>query len=487
MLTTIDTPRLPHASAERNELRRRMQRPQRHRLLHGYPLAAAMPRIAEDSGRETILPEFDPGRGLLVGVLPHSFCNPTVGGCGFCTFPHEAFTSRKAAVVIEHVVREIEQTIGARPDLAGRSIAGLYFGGGTANLSPPEPFRKLCRALARAFDLSDAELTLEGVPAAFLNRAPLLVDILREELPARHFRLSMGIQTFDPERLRQMGRLGFGDAATFREVVQLGHARGFTVSGDLLFNLPAQSLESMKDDVRRAIEIGLDHLGLYHLVMFAGLGTPWSQDPALVGSLPTNAEAADNWLELRGLLLDFGFDQTTLTNFERREFRGADRRFVYEELSFRPDRYDMIGFGPSGISFADPGAAAVKVINPDAASDYVSAVGRGRPAWDRAYEYGPRDLRVLHLIRRLAALRIQRLDYLASFGSDPVDDFPREFAVLEEEGLFHVTDKEIEPTALGMFYADSIAALLSWRLLQTRRNGPKVDLVRGNDNGHGHM
>ena len=278
-------------------------------------------------------------------------------------------------------------------------------------------------------------MTLEGVPAAFLNRTPLLVDILREELPARHVRLSMGVQTFDRERLRQMGRLGFGDGGTFREVVQLGHSGGSTVSGDLLFNLPAQSLDAMKDDIRRAIDIGLDHLGLYHLVMFAGLGTPWSRDPALVGALPTNAVAADNWLELRELLHDLGFEQTTLTNFERREFRGRDRRFVYEELSFRPDRYDMIGFGPTGISFADSGQVAVKVINPEGANDYVSAVGRGRPAWDRAFVYGPEDLRVLHLTRRLAALHIERLDYQAFFGSDPVDDFPREFAVLEQEGL----------------------------------------------------
>ena len=487
MLTTIDTPRSPHTSAEGIELRRRMQRPQRHRLLHGYPLAAALPRISEDQHRDTILPDFDLRRGLLVGVLPHPFCNPKVAGCGFCTFPHEAFTSRKATVVIEHAVREIEQTLRTRPGLAGRPIAGLYFGGGTANLSPAEPFRTLCRALARAFDLSNAEVTLEGVPAAFLNRTPLLVDVLREELPARHFRLSMGIQTFDQDRLRQMGRLGFGDAGTFREVVRLGHARGFTVSGDLLFNLPTQSLDAMREDVRRAIDIGLDHLGLYHLVMFPGLGTPWSRDPALVGSLPTNVEAADNWLELRGLLHDLGFDQTTLTNFERREFRGHDRRFVYEELSFRPDRYDMIGFGPTGISFADSGRAAVKVINPDGASEYVTAVGRGRPTWDRAFVYRDQDLRVLHLTRRLAALRIERLDYQAFFGSDPVDDFPREFEVLEQEGLVHVTDESIEPTGSGMFYADSIVALLSWKLLQAHRNGQKVDIVRGNDNGYGHM
>src|ERR1019366_8324745 len=91
MLTTLDTPRSSHDSAERIELRRRMQRPQRHRLLHGYPLAAALPRISGDQHRDTILPDFDPRRGLLVGVLPHPFCNPKVAGCGFSTFPHEAF------------------------------------------------------------------------------------------------------------------------------------------------------------------------------------------------------------------------------------------------------------------------------------------------------------------------------------------------------------------------------------------------------------
>ncbi len=141
MLNLLSSPHSTGAEPEHAELRRRMQRPQRHRLLHGYPLAAATPHVADEERRDAIVPDFDTGRGILVGVLPHPFCNPQVSGCGFCTFPHEAFTSRKASEVIEHVVREIEQTLEARPALAGRPIAGLYFGGGTANLSPPEPFR----------------------------------------------------------------------------------------------------------------------------------------------------------------------------------------------------------------------------------------------------------------------------------------------------------------------------------------------------------
>ena len=47
-----------------------------------------------------------------------------------------------------------------------------------------------------------------------------LVDVMREELPARHFRISMGIQTFSKLRLEQMGRLAFGEASTFAAAVK---------------------------------------------------------------------------------------------------------------------------------------------------------------------------------------------------------------------------------------------------------------------------
>jgi oxygen-independent coproporphyrinogen-3 oxidase len=279
-------------------LRERMRKPQRHRLLHGYPLAAALP----SRGAKPVEVRYDAGplgRGLLVGVLPHPFCNPAVTGCGFCTFPHEPYHAERAAEVVEYVGQEIVGRLACQPALLGRRIAALYFGGGTANLTPAGPFRRLCRQLAAGFDLSGAEVTLEGVPAYFVRREPLLMDVLREEIPARLFRLSMGVQTFDVGRLRQMGRLAFGTPATFARVVEMAHARGFTASADLLFNLPGQGLAAMRQDVEAALGIGLDYLGLYHLVLFRGLGTAWSRDADLLAGLPTNEQAADNWLALR--------------------------------------------------------------------------------------------------------------------------------------------------------------------------------------------
>lgn len=110
--------------------------------------------------------------------------------------------------------------------------------------------------------------------------------------------------------------------------------------------------------------------------------------------------------------------------------------------------------------------------------------GSARPATD--------DPQGGHLTRRLAALRIDRDDYQAYFRSDPIIDFPREFEALEHEGLVLVTDAAIEPTPLGMFYADSIAGLLVWNQIRSQRGGragiglPQDD-VRKNENAYGHM
>lgn len=478
MLLSVDETRQSATLDFTGELRTRMAKPQRHRLLHGFPLAAAMPEAnisvkrAARSGDPAFQVRRDQSRGLLVGVLPHPFCNPAVAGCGFCTFPHESYGASKAAAVVRHVSREIDARVCDEPDLFQREVSGLYFGGGTANLAPPEAFRELCETLDETFDFSQAEVTLEGVPGYFVRRKPLLVDIMREEIAARHYRISMGIQTFSERRLSEMGRLAFGTASIFAEVVELAHARGMTVSADMLFDLPGQTLAEMKTDLRRAVDIGLDHLGLYHLVMFRGLGTPWSRDERILSSLPSNTQAADNWLALRELLYENGFHQTTLTNFERDEYDDSPRRFQYEELSFQPERFDLLGFGPSGISFTSASGAdyALKTMNPGSHSEYISAVKDELVVWDRYYQYQKRDLQILYLTRWLAALHIDRDRYEGLFGSDPVGDFAGELAALEEEQLIDVRPDSIVPTDRGIFYADSIAALLASRHLHALRN-----------------
>jgi oxygen-independent coproporphyrinogen-3 oxidase len=268
-----------------------------------------------------------------------------------------------------------------------------------------------------------------------------------------------------------MGRAAFGTPETFREVVELGHTLGFTTSADLLFNLPNQSPDEMKADLRRALDIGLDHLGLYHLVLFRGLGTPWADDERLLAELPDNDRAAENWLALRELLLARGLVQTSLTNFEQGRYRNRPERYQYEECSFRPDEYEVVGFGPSAISYAATPdfASGLKAMNPAGAEEYAAAVKSGKRVWNKAFVYRTLDQKVLWLTRRLAALDIDRVKYRVLFGTDALADFGEELTVARGAGLLAITADAIRPTPRGMFFADSVAAVLASPAIRAAR------------------
>ena len=472
----------------------RLNKPQRHRLLHGFPLAASMPRLTNElrTATEARHPKYEhaflPHRPLLVGVLPHAFCNPKIAGCGFCTFPHEDFNTRKATSVVECVQQEITSRLLQSTVLEGRPVTALYFGGATANLTPADAFRNLCRQLNNSLDLRQAEVTLEGVPANFIKRRPLLLDILQEELQARHFRISLGLQSFSRDWQIKMGRAGFGDSALFAQVVELAHSRNMSVSGDLLFNLPGQSLAEMLEDVAIGSQMGFDQLCLYHLVLFQGLGTAWSRVPELVRSLPGNETAVANWQALRLAMFQQGFYQATLTNFERETLANDSRRFIYEIKSFEPGTHDMLGFGPSAISFSlrAEGSAALKTMNPESSVEYMQAHKRPLPFWNRYFDFDSESFRLLYVTRQLSKLTIAFDPYRDLLRTDVRTDFADEWRVLERHSLIEINDASIHLTARGMFFSDTVASVLSYRYraAQLERSVRSRQFLEGNQSGH---
>jgi coproporphyrinogen III oxidase-like Fe-S oxidoreductase len=458
------------------EVERRMQRPQRHRLLHGYPMSPLMNRVAESTSEDLVDVEagisVDTARKLVVGVLPHSFCNPQVKGCGFCTFPHEVYRADAAQQTMQNVAKESRLRVSQIPEFQGkRKVEALYFGGGTANLGPVEAFRELAKTLGDTFDLSGAEVTLEGVPGYFLTHKKPHLEVLHEALPDSRLRLSMGVQTLDERRLRAMGRSAFGDLNTVRAVVKHAHSLGATVSGDLLFNLPGQKRDAMRDDVVKLIDAGVDHLCLYHLVLFEGLGTEWSRDPALLAGLPGNAEACANWADLRAHLEACGFTQRTLTNFERSDHLGTDRSFGYELNVMQPETYDWLGFGPGAISFVADRKfdRAIKLLNPESSQTYNQAVESAGRIHEGYFAYSLHGLKILYVTRKIASLGISREAYKTLFHSDVVTDFAAEWAALEARELVKIDGAAVRLTVPGMFYADTVAGTIAWRESLFRR------------------
>jgi coproporphyrinogen III oxidase-like Fe-S oxidoreductase len=429
-------------------LTRRMARPQRHRLLHGYPmtplLRAGLGRARDGSSghpKEGPFVTPDPSRPLLIGVLPHTQCAPTVDGCGFCTFPHDRFDKPELRHVASRVAESVDHV---RDGFEGRRVEGVYLGGATANLTPRAQLQRLVEALARRFDLTAAEVTLEGVPSLFTSWFPGVTEVLRD-LPCGQRRLSMGIQTFDPTWLARMGRTGFGDRRVVEKIVARAHAIGATASGDLLASLPGRPLADELADVQAAIDVGLDQICVYPLIL-AG-DTPWAQDPAMVAGLPGVEASRERWRAVVELLRGAGFEATTLTNFER----PGSPRFRYEVASFAPDRYDMLGLGPLSIStLVDvPARRAVKLL-------------RGRSAEERLdperlwFPYEAEDLSLLLVTRMCSVGAVEQARYRAVMGEDLTERHGNAVTALVERGLATLDARALTLTDDGRFYADAV-------------------------------
>lgn len=468
-----------------DELDARMRRPQRHRLLNGYPIAPLMqptPRPVRfiDAGT------YDPARQLIVGVLPHTFCNPAIQGCGYCTFPHERFTASAARATTRSVAREIAAA-GLVTGLRGRAVLAVYLGGGTANLGRAADLAGLLAGLERIFDLGGAEVTLEGVPIYFAVHDHAMLDAL-ERVRCRQRRISMGVQTVDPAWLGRMGRSAFGDAACFAAVVREAHRRGMTTSCDLLCNLPGTGAEHAIRDVDAAIGMGFDQICVYNLVLSPGMRTGWAADRAMLDAMPGNPEACATWLAVRGHLLACGYVQRTLTNFERAEVAADGRSFAYERLSFDPQRCDGIGFGPGAIStVAFAGGRTIKWTNVPGSAEYqermAGTAGPDSPVGSH-FIYDDEDRRQLVLTRGMALGGIDGAGFQAAFGLAPADAYGDLLAALEGRGLLLPPDGAGRHalTPSGMFHADAVVGFLAHRRLAAM-----ADAAREQTSFHGHM
>lgn len=414
----------------------------------------------------------EPSRDLIVGIIPHTQCVPQKEACGFCTFPHDRASLRGRRDMLQSILSEIHGHTHTEA-LRGRRLHAIYLGGGTANLSEPSEIAQIVQALRDGFRIDEAELSLEGTPHLFER---LLSSHLRNlaKQGTTTQRISIGVQTFDPGFLRLMGREKFGDASTVARLVKKARGLAIATSADLLFNLPGQTEAQMDHDIDVALSCGLDQICLYNLVLYAGLGTPWSQDPALVRAMRGNDDACRNWLRLRERLLRAGYVQTTLTNFERQEVSTGPQRFRYEVASFSPERTDGLGVGPLGLStFVNVGQRrGIKLLRRK------NMTGQPWSGQDLAFVYDAQTLPLLFLTRSLAKTRVDGSTWQSIFGTRLLDTFAAPYAACLAAGLVQGDSQDLALTPSGMFYADAVVSTFAEGFRATGAGVHTADLLR---------
>jgi len=371
-----------------------------------------------------------PGAGLYLHV---PFCTSV---CPYCDF----------AVLIAGDERRRAYLSGMEAEV-GLHLEGdwrfdtLYLGGGTPSSLPPDALGRLLEALARLPVAPDAIRHLEVNPEDVTTASARAWRSLGFNF------LSLGVQSFDDERLRRLGRRHSATSArlAFERLREVGFS---TLSVDLIYGSPGDDPGWWRKQLEAIVELGPDHLSCYQLTIHQGTVLGKRRDRGELEELGDD-EQGELFRVTHRVLADLGYEGYEVSNFARAPCHRSRHNHKY----WRHEPY--LGLGPSAHSFC----GRRRWWNHRRLRQWQAAVDAGRTPVEGGEELSPAELALEALM--LGLRTADGVDLGAVQRRWGVDLATPNAALLERlvvDGLVLRTEHEVvRPTLEGMAIADALA------------------------------
>jgi len=381
------------------------------------------------------------GTGVVLRTLPplslYVHLPWCVRKCPYCDFnSHEARSALPEDEYVDALVTDLESAL---PGVWGRRMHSIFLGGGTPSLFTAGSIDRLLAAIRARLPLAaDAEVTLEANPGT------VEAEKFRDFRAAGVNRLSIGVQSFDPEHLAALGRIH--DEREAHRAVEIAHAHFANFNLDLMYALPRQTIEEAEADVTAAIAAGAPHLSFYHLTIEPN--TLFFRQPP---PLP-DEDAASAIHDLVGSrLAAAGYLHYETSAYARQGFE------CRHNLNYwRFGDYLGIGAGAhSKISFPDRIVREVRARTP---AEYLRRTAEGAQVVERR----KLDARELPFEFMMNALRLTGGFEIASFAERtglPITVAEAALAAAEAKGLIARDHLRIRPTELGRRFLNDLLQL----------------------------
>ncbi len=278
--------------------------------------------------------------------------------CPYCDFnSHEARNAFPEQEYVAALIRDLEMAL---PQIWGRKVYSVFFGGGTPSLLSGASVAEILRQVRMLLPLAlDAEITLEANPGT------VEAERFAAYRDAGVNRLSLGIQSFNDAHLKALGRIH--SAAEAKRAIGIAQQHFDNINLDLMYALPQQSLEQALLDVQTALLFAPQHLSCYHLTLEPN--TLFHHNPP---SLPDDDASAEMQQCIEDSLAERGY-----AHYETSAFAQAGRRAKHNLNYWQFGDYLGIGAGAhSKLSFPDKVLRQARYKQPQA---YMDSVARGAP------------------------------------------------------------------------------------------------------------
>jgi oxygen-independent coproporphyrinogen-3 oxidase len=408
-------------------------------FISNYPPFSAWSVEELDAVRAALhAPPADVPLGLYLHI---PFCRKR---CKFCYF--KVFTDKNSNEVeryLSALSREIE-LVSKLPVMGGRPFRFVYFGGGTPSFLSSRQLTRLVDRLKENVSWDKAEeVTFECEPGT-LSEAK--IETLRDIGVTR---LSLGVEHFDDEILRENGR-AHESAEIYRAWPWIQAAGFHNVNIDLIAGMVGDTDEKWRDAVRRTIEMGPNSVTIYQMEL--PFNTVYSKD-ILGGVIET--PVAD-WPKKREWV-DWAFNELKAAGYATSSAYTMVRNLDRVVFSYRDNLWrgsDLLATGIASFGHV----SGVHYQNAPEWEQYCGRLEAGELPLSRGMKISPRQRLIRELILLLKKGHLDVSYFQKKFDVDIVDEWRDEWLGYRDEGLLTIDEARgrIELTRGGLLQADSL-------------------------------
>jgi len=229
--------------------------------------------------------------------------------CPYCDFNSHAVKSETPEKqYIDTLLEDLKQDLQRLNE--AKTISSIFIGGGTPSLFSAESFNRLLYGISKLIPLEkNIEITLEANPGTFESQK--FADYRAIGIN----RLSIGIQSFNNQHLKKLGRVHSAEEAI--AAVEIAHQAGFdNFNLDLMFGLPDQTNNEMLSDVNTAIKLQPSHISFYQLTL-----EPNTYFHKFPPKLPESDQIYTGQLQSQQALAEAGFIQYEISAYAKNAAR----------------------------------------------------------------------------------------------------------------------------------------------------------------------
>lgn len=379
------------------------------------------------------------------GIYIHiPFCRQK---CFYCDFPSFAGKERMIGPYLEALEQEMGQVRQRLWD-RGEAVFGsdgklapgtIYIGGGTPTVLETVALPDVFYLLQKHIDVEHAgEITIEANPGT--------VD--GEKLRLLHGfginRLSLGVQSFDDGCLKAIGRIHSGQEAA--EAVAEAQDAGFAnISVDLMYGLPGQDMNMLRESVETALSLGVQHISIYGLQLEEGtVFDKLHQQGKLV--LPSDELTEEMYDYITAFLPEQGYYRYEISNFALPGYESRHNLSYWQDVPY-------LGFGSGAHSYWGDcryqNSARIEV--------YMEEVFQGRAMChveEKVTEKAHIEEFCFLALRTAAGISVRR--FAAVFGRDVHELYGEQIRRLVEKGLLLEDRERLYLSQLGMKYGNQV-------------------------------